>query len=827
MSFPTPPIGFPSAFVPASDTRIEEIQKKVDRTYDVLTKKIAKRDALMEGKVTERERAEVELGQAYQALSKSISKLEGEIVTHYTENTQWSWCKQWADGLSAYYYATLNQKDRRLYALMEAEVDESRFAHFTSLYVNDEQASAPAYLRRVGIAPAIRNRIVGEVNAAGLRYGVSVINSEAINAKIDEHAKEVADKVTKQYRQRAQMQQALGVPLVEGDEWQTEAEDFEDMDFKHYKTDKEVMIKDGLDYLTRNVDLAYKYKLGNQGMANYLATNKLCNRVIVGDNPDIKSIDSRNLIAVLSGNSPFIQHGMAAGEWFEATPQELMDMYPNMSERDREKLNSWIGIFMERVEGYESVLESCGCFVKRDNEGREANVYVNCFHFNVRASKRLRVQIIENKFDVENPHIKYVDDKANAEGAKYRYKYLDEIWEMTKIGLDIYVNMRPLPNQHTAGGYASRKTLDYVGIIDPNPSIMQLIEPFEELRTAVFYTLEKLTAQAKGKILLVDEANESMDAANSYNMNVHSIYKYNSAKEGDQQLLNPNGAKNLNKPDVVDFGIASSTTALYSFLNYIDINVDRITGINGARRGELKSDTGLGQMEQSNAASAMATQPYFTVYYTVVSMTLQKVCEAMQRSWGGKDIVKYFLGEDGMKLLNLMKETEWWLDQYGVFVDGGVNDAQMKANIQQIANAMLPIQTDPNIALALIKMYDASSAKEAQNIFEEALKVVNKYRDEQAAAQQQASQVPVQIKQAEEEAETMRVKMKIDGDIAVKQLEVQGELQKESMKQDFKMGEQTVKKQNAIDETLVEAETQAALDTNRKVLDTVTQPVTQ
>lgn len=173
---------------------------------------------------------------------------------------------------------------------------------------------------------------------------------------------------------------------------------------------------------------------------------------------------------------------------------------------------------------------------------------------------------------------------------------------------------------------------------------------------------------------------------------------------------------------------------------------------------------------------------------------------------GGKDVVKYFLGEDGMKLLNLMKETEWWLDQYGVFVDGGINDQQMKANIQSIANAMMPIQTDPNLALALIKMQNSSSYKEAENIFEQALKVVNKYRDQQNEAQQQAAQIPVKVKEAEEAAKTERVKMEIDGNLAVKQLEVDGELKKEDMKQDFKANEQTVKKQNSIDEQLVKGE---------------------
>lgn len=245
--------------------------------------------------------------------------------------------------------------------------------------------------------------------------------------------------------------------------------------------------------------------------------------------------------------------------------------------------------------------------------------------------------------------------------------------------------------------------------------------------------------------------------------------------------------------------MSNAINDLLRFVQFLDINVDAITGINGARRGEIKSDTGNGQMEQAQAASAMQTTPYFTTHYTVVGMVLEKVCEQMQRSWGGKDIVKTFLGQNGMELLNLMSKSEWNLHRYGLFIENGANDEAVKDRIYNLAQALMPIQTSPDLALALIKIVNADSSKEAERIFEHAVKAMNLINERGAKSQQEQAAMQQQLLQSQEENKNLREKIKADGAKAVAMVNKSAKLEDTEMKQEFKMDEQHVKKVNDMD----------------------------
>lgn len=786
----------PSHIVPAGQP-IEKVYAEV--------KKIDEKINNLSAKLADIQEKQGEGSSAYTAIIKKIQEQDARKSKLLAENSQYAWAKQYTRALVGYANSSFSVQDEEMFEYLEARVQEEKFAHVIELYAEGTGKMQPAYLRQVNQCPAVANRIVGEIDAAGFRYFVSVLNSDAVNDKLDRYAEEMAGILTKEARQRGGVAEILGQPLQEGDEWQVEMPDFTKMSFNSYEIDEEVMVKRGLDYLMRKPDAALKYKFSHQGMRGYLATGKLCFEAFNDiDDPNISCVDPRDMFAILSPGNPFIHMGTGAGKYFAATPQEIIDLCPELPAGDVLKLQDLAKGYFEGKPFTEEYLTANGCFYVEKGAGLRY-LYIHCYKVNWRADKRMRLRVIENKFDKDNPHLKYVSDSEHTDGATYESKFVDEVWEGTQIGNDIFYQMRPVPGQHLIGDYVERKTLDFVGIIDPNPALLRLIQPFEALRMEVFFALEKLTAQAKGKILVVDEANESDSTDNAYNMAVHSTYRYNSAKEGDQQLLNPNGAKNLNKPDVVDLGISSAINVLYSFLNLLDTNVGQITGINGARRGELKSDTGLGQLEQSNTMSAMATHPYFKVFYTVVGMALQKMCEKMQISWGGKDITKYFLGENGMELLKMMSESEWHLARYGVFIENGETDVNLQANVIRLAEAWMPITTEPQFALALIKMQSATSAKEAEQIFEKAVEALDKIKKENAKAAQQQQQVQLQIAQAEEEAENARVKMRsLDGPLAVKKQEGENDLRKESMKQDFKMDEQTVEKQDNLDMLVAE-----------------------
>lgn len=790
-------IAFPSHIVPAATVPLDKLSEEV--------KKIDGKLSNLYSKLADIKSKQGEKSQAWNKFTKKIQELEKQKAAMYSENPQWAWATQFGNACINYGRTNLVGQDEYLYSYANARVADGEFNHITQLYSGDMGKALPAYLRQVNQCPAIVNRIIGEADATGIKYSVSVINTDAVNAKLDKYAAEMAEMIAKHARQKGGVSKVLGTNLQDGDEWQIEETDFAELNFSNYEIDEEVMIKRGLDYLMRKPDLSLRYKFSHMGLRNYIITAKMCFEVWddIAD-PNITPVDSRDLFYILNPNSPFIQHGMAAGRYFAATPQDLIDMMPELSAGAVEELRSLALNYQGGTMGAE-LIQRNGCFEVKI-KSKVQYLYLHCYRFNFRATKRVRVKIVDNKYDADNPHIMYVGDDENDENAKYEERFVEEIWEGYRYGNNKWYQLRPVPGQHLIGDYLDKKTLNFIGLVDPNPSLVQLIQPFESLRIQVFYAIERLMAQVQGKIMCVDEANESDNADNAYNMKVYSIYRYNSAKEGDMQLNGIGGAKNLNKPDVLDLGLSSAISDLLNFVGFLDQNIAQITGITGARKGEIKSDTGLGQMEQSNMASAMATQPYFTTYYTVLGMALEKLCEQMQRSWGGKDIVKYFLGEKGMELLNIMKESEWNLQRYGVFIENGANDDVVKSKIENLAAQLMPIANDPDLALALIKIANTSSAKEAERVFEKGIAAMKKFRAQQAASGQQVAQMQEKMEAAVEENKNLREKIKASAHIEGKEIDKSKDIEVTAMKLEHKENEQIVKKTDTIDEMVAQNE---------------------
>lgn len=790
-------ISFPSHIVPPATIPLDKLSEEVS--------KIDAKISIQYGKLNDIKTKQGEKSSAWATVTKKIQKLESQKKKMYDENPQWQWAVQFGNAIINYGRTNLIGQDEYLYSYANARVANGEFTHITDLYAGDFGKALPAYLRQVNQCPAIVNRIVGEADATGIKYAVSVVNTEAVNQKLDKYSAEMAEMITKYARQMGGVSNQLGTSLQDEDEWAMPPVEFEKMGFDNYQIDEEVMIKRGLDYLMRKPDLAYRYKFSHQGLRNYIITGKMAFEVWddISD-PNITPIDSRDLFYILNPNSPFIQHGMAAGRYFAATPQDLIDMMPELSADEVEKLRS-LALQYQGGQLGAQLIERNGCFEVK-MKSRVQYLYLHCWRFNFRATKRVRVKVVENKYDADNPHIMFVGDNDNDEGANYEYRYVEEIWEGYRYGNIGWYQLRPVPGQHLIGDYLDKKTLNFVGIIDPNPSLVQLIQPFENLRIQVFYAIERLMAQVQGKIMCIDEANESDNADNAYNMKVYSIYRYNSAKEGDMQLQGVGGSKNLNKPEVLDLGLSNAISDLINFVGFLDKNIAQITGITGARIGEVKSDTGLGQMQQSNMASAMATQPYFTAYYTVLGMTLEKVCEQMQRSWGGKDVVKYFLGEKGMELLNLMKESEWNLQRYGVFIENGANDDVVKAKIEALAQQLMPIANDPDLALALVKMMNTNSAKEAERVFEKGIEAMRKFREAQGKSAENAAAMNQKVAQYEEENKNLREQIKAAASEKVAEINKEKDVTVTGMKLSHKEDEQMVKKKDRIDEAVAKHE---------------------
>ncbi len=723
------------------------------------------------------------------------------------ECDQHKWAMDYMQSLFRYSNFTQRKDIKRLYQYAEAKVDVSEFDHITKFYCADGsgiEKVIPAYIRDVNLIPSVLNRLIGEANTQPLKYSVNAVNADAVIQKLEKFVGDVSEKVARMTRQNSGIDKLLGTPLYEEDEQIVLPKEIEEMSFANYRENDEIMMQKGLNYLmkkTGNSNL--RYKLTNQCYKDYLTCSEMAAHAFVDmDDPNIERIDPRDLGYILSPNSPFIHHGMAAWYYFYDTPQGMIDRFPDLSEEHVMELKNLASSFKNGDLHSGNIDQKCsGGFIQTEN-GFSA-LYIRAMFANWRAGKRVRVKINVNKFDKDNPHVHFVDDSDNSPNSKYESRYYTELWQGYMIGTTIFHKLDPLPGQNMVGDSPREKDLNIIGIVDSTPSIAALIQPIQALRIQAFYAVERLMSQIQGNVLVIDESIDSNSENNLYNMRVNGIWKINTAQEGDLQLGTSN--PNAMKPQVMDMAGSVAIQQLMNFISFLDMNTTLMTGINDARQGFLKSDTGLGLQQNATIASQMTTQPYTTTWYMVCQIALQKMLDLMKPAWSGKEYVRYFMGDAGFELLNI-KNNGWESNVYGVFIENSASDEQLKAKVIAMAERVLPTSNDPDMALAVIEMINGSNSNEAIRIFRqgvENIKKVQAQQQEQAAAMQQQQQQVI-MGQAQVKAQTEA--QKVQGGITEATIAANAQIKTTEMKIEGK-GELTdVQKQNKMDEMLAQNE---------------------
>jgi len=181
---------------------------------------------------------------------------------------------------------------------------------------------------------------------------------------------------------------------------------------------------------------------------------------------------------------------------------------------------------------------------------------------------------------------------------------------------------------------------------------------------------------------------------------------------------------------------------------------------------------------------------------------LQKLLEELKPAWSGKEVTRYFLGDSGYELLQV-KPGDWDANVYGVFVENAANSDFMKSKIIAIAEKVLPVSSDPELALSIIKMQNANNPNEAIRIFEKGVETIKKLQEQQRQDALNAQQQNLQEMAGREQAKMQVENNKVQGGIQEATIAANAKLKDTEMKLDAKGELMDVQKQNRIDEIMV------------------------
>ena len=543
-------------------------------------------------------------------------------------------------------------------------------------------------------------------------------------------------------------------------------------------------------------------QLFNQGFVDaYTVGEEAYQCDIIGGEPYIEKIDPRKMRVIKSGSSNQIEDAdmiVLEDYW---SPGRIVDTFwDQLSKKDIEALENAPSTFNSNpyTDSMDNLDPRYGFYpnLSLDTAGDKVidplslfdNTYDASFlpydmNGNVRVLRvywKSRRQIKKVKsYDPETgeeefnfyPETYYCDPDKGEEEQTF---WVNEAWEGTKIGNDIYVNMRPRPVQYNRLSNPSRCHFGIVGSIyningEEPYSLVDIMKPYAYLYDIFHDRLNKTLAKNMGKIVKMDFAKvpKGWDVDKwLYYINVNNIAVEDSFKEGNIGVATGKlaGAMNNNSSGVIDASLGNEIQQYINVLEWIATKIGELAGISKQREGQISNRETVGGVERATLQSSLITERLFFTHDSVKKRALECFLETAKIALKGrKKKFDYILGDGSKKIMDIDGD-EFAECDYGLVVDNSNGTMELNQKLDTLAQAAL--QNQLLDFSSVMKLYTTKSTAEKQRIVE-----ANEKRKREEAQQQQQQQMELQQQQIQQQAQTAQAQQEMQYKMHTEELE--------------------------------------------------------
>lgn len=630
----------------------------------------------------------------------------------------------------------------------------------------------------------------GEESRRPFEYQVVVTNPNAISEIQEEKKKQIVESLKEFVKQFAQQQPQNEVQQQQQDQVQNEYLDKMNEYFTYsYKDMREVRANCLLNHYSKEYNFKNLFNIGfMDAMAN---GEEIYHCDIVGGEPIIERVNPLLLQVLMSGYSNRIEDADVLIYEDYLSPGKIIEMYYDcLSEKDMKYINELPNMIKNGPSDKMDNIDERYGFVNNAMIGEEFSnnngMYFDPFNLfseapqysllpydlngNIRVlrmywksrRKIKRVKTYDPQSGEEDYHF-YTEDYIcdESKGEEEEIFWVNEAWEGTKIGAEIYVNMRPRPIQYNRLSNPSRCHFGYVGSVynlnDSRPySMVDMMKPYNYLYDIIHDRLNKMMARNWGKIVQLDLAKvpKGWDIEKwIYYAKANGLAVVDSFKEGNYGSATGKlaGGLNNNTSGVIDADFGNNIQQYINLLEYIKGEMSEVVGITKQREGQtFASETAHG-VERATIQSNHITEWLFVQHDDVKRRTLECFLETAKIAMRGRSKKFQYLVSDGSIKMMDIDGDEFSECDYGIVVDNSEGTLQLSQRIDDMAQAAL--QGKLITFSALMKLYSSASLSEKRRMIENSENQAMQQQQQQQQSQQQSQEKMQQMQMQQKQAE--------------------------------------------------------------------------
>lgn len=715
----------------------------------------------------------------------NINAFPRQQLSYKSKNKSWrKKCVDWADNktfLSSNLVRTTVWHKQINYDLLNGKVN---MRDMQSIINPDNQTASfiPEKIPHYPIMNSKINVLRGEELARIFDYRVVVTNPNAIS-EIEERKKQ---------QLFASLQELIANTSQSEEEFNAELQKLNEYYNYEYQDFREIRGNAFLKHYSKELNFNLLF---NQGFVDALAVGEEIYQCdVVGGEPTITKLNPRKIRIFKSGYSNKIEDadviiledywspGKIIDTFYEALSPKDMKYIENLPNTIASGAVDSMGNYDERyglVQGHMQHEE-----FELNNEDistifsatESTSLLPYDFEGNIRVLRvywksRRKIKVVKSYDpitgeEVYTPHTEDYIVKTDL-GEEVKEYWINQAWEGTKIGTDIYVNMRPCPIQYNRLSNPSKCHFGIVGSVynlnDDRPfSLVDMMKKYNYMYDAIHDRLNKMIARNWGKIITADLAKipAGWDMEKwMYFAKVNGIAVIDSFKEGNIGAATGKLAGGLNNASsgVIDAEFGNSIQSQINLLEFIKMEMSDVAGISRQREGQISNRETVGGVERATLQSSHITEWLFATHDDVKRRVLDCFLETCKIAFRGRNKkFQYILPDKTIKMMEIDGDDFADCD-YGVVVDNSSDTQKLASQMETLAQAAL--QNQLLDFSTIMKLYSSSSIAEKQRMVESNEKAIQERnaqsQQQQIQQQQQAEQMKQQVEMAKMEHEAM------------------------------------------------------------------------
>lgn len=693
-----------------------------------------------------------------------------------------AWRKQivdWADSKTFFNYSLVRKSvihKKINYDLLNGKLHMSDLA----MVLNPDNIKAgyiPERIQHYPIMNSKLNVLRGEESKRVFDYRVVVTNPNAISEIENNKKQELL----------ARVQQLLSEETQSEEEFNAELEKLNDFFTFEWQDMREVRANALLNHYSKELNFPFLF---NQGFTDAMAVGEEIYQCdIVGGEPIIERLNPLKVRIFKSGYSNRIEDAdmiVLEDYW---SPGKIIDAYYDvLTKKDMEYIEKMPNHTGQVTDSMDNIDDRMG-FVNGHMVGEEFTsqegffwdpigmtdgVGTSLLPFDVagnirvlrvywksrRRIKKVKSYDPQTGEEVFNLYPEtYVIDKDKGEEEKILY--INEAWEGTKIGNDIYVNMRPRVVQYNRLSNPSRCHFGIIGSIynlnDNKPfSLVDMMKPYNYLYDTIHDRLNKLISRNWGMLINLDlakvpkgwEIDKWMYFAKTNGIVVTDSFKEGNIGAATGKLA---GALNNASSGVINAELGNTIQQYTNLLEFIKMEMADVAGISKQREGQISNRETVGGVERATLQSSHITEWLFVIHDDVKKRVLEAFLETAKIALKGRrKKFQYILSDNSSRVMDIDGD-EFSENDYGLVVDNSNGIQELQQKMDMLAQAALQNQT--LTFSTIMKLYNSSSLAEKQRMVEkneqELMQRQQEAQQQQLKAQQEQAQMEAQMKEAE------------------------------------------------------------------------------